>query len=445
MERKRRCIAIYCFKRCFPPNKSFSSVFQVIGIVLFISFSYLIAHQTSSTVQSSFSTNVKSIHQSSNISFTAKDRNNCTDDGESSLRILSSVISRSETINYLGFVLRSHALFYCSVPKVATRTFLTFITYLNIRDELIPLLTNKSTMSNLNSQGKANPFDFNSINQILSFPVKNDSQPSLLSSISILKSFLSLLMDFNKKKVTDFDIWSIYQRKIFPLIRPKTLSNVSQLFSSNFTRVIFVRHPLERLASAYVDKIAPLTNKPFSFYDSIRRAICRKYSSLYLARVQRKFYYVRRRISKKIEEPCHKVVPKFEHFIDYIMSDAVISDVHWYPYSKLCYTCLFKYNFIGKYETIEEDLERLLKYLGLESKDWNNANYFRTGKTREFYKSMYSNLNNQLLCTLKYVYRDDFKLFNYRLEDYLTDKKTIACSPAVEKQLRKTHQKLNLF
>ncbi|CAM4829826.1 unnamed protein product [Rotaria magnacalcarata] len=431
MGRKRILLVIYCFK-------SFSSVFHCIGIVLFISFSYQIVHRISST-------KVRSIHQSSDLTFTVKDHNTCVNDSKLSLRILSSVIFRSDTINYLGFVLRSHSLFYCSVPKVATRTLLTFITYLHIRDDLIPLLTNKSTLSNWNSERKANPFDFNNINQILSYPMKNDSQPSLLNSMLILKSFLSLLMNFNKKNVTDFDIWSIYQRKSFPLIRPQTLSNVSLLFSSNFTRVIFVRHPLERLASAYVDKIASLTNEPFLLYDSIRRAICRKYSSFYLTDAQRKFYRIHRRIPKTIEEPCYNVVPKFEHFIAYIMSNSMINDVHWYPYSKLCYTCLFKYNFIGKYETIEEDLGRLLTYLGLESKDWNNANYFRTGKTREHYKSMYSTLNNQLLCTLKYVYRDDFKLFDYRLEDYLTDKKTITCSPTHERQLRKTYKKLNLY
>ncbi|CAF3905808.1 unnamed protein product, partial [Rotaria magnacalcarata] len=240
---------------------------------------YLFAHKLYQTS----STNVRSTHQSSDIAFTDKDHNTCVDDSKLSLRILSSVIFRSDTINYLGFVLRSHSLFYCSVPKVATRTFLTFVTYLHIRDDLIPLLTNKST-----------------------------------------------------------------------------LTNVSLIFSSNFTRVIFVRHPLERLASAYVDKIASLTNEPFLLYDSIRRAICRKYSSFYLTDAQRKFYRIHRRIPKKIEEPCHNVVPKFEHFIAYIMSNSMINDVHWYPYSKLCYTCLFKYNFIGKYETIEEDLGRLL-------------------------------------------------------------------------------------
>ncbi|CAF4603574.1 unnamed protein product, partial [Rotaria socialis] len=149
----------------FPPKKSFLSVFHCIGIVL---FSYLIVHQ----VYQTSSTYVRSIHQSSDIAFTVKDHNTCVDDSKLSLRLLSSVIFRSDTINYLGFVLRSHSLFYCSVPKVATRTFLTFITYLHIRDDLIPLLTNKSTLSNWNSQRKANPFDFNNINRILSSPMK---------------------------------------------------------------------------------------------------------------------------------------------------------------------------------------------------------------------------------------------------------------------------------
>ncbi|CAM4861837.1 unnamed protein product [Rotaria socialis] len=357
---------------------------------------YLLVH---GVYPKSFPNNVTIIHQPSNISLSnvsssGKDRNNCMNDGKSSIQLLSNLVFRSEIINYLGFILRSKSIFYCSVPKVATRTFLKFITYLHIHDDLIPLLTHNSTLSNWNFQRKLNPFDFNDINQILSSPMKNSSQPSTFDSVSILKLLSSRLTNFNNINVTDFDIWSIYQRKNFPLTRPQTLSDVSLLFSSNFTRAIFVRHPLERLASAYVDKIASLTNEPFSLYDTIRREICRKYSSLYLT-----------------------------------------DDVHWYPYSKLCYACLFKYNFIGKYETIEQDLARLLSKFGLESKHWNNENYFRTGKTKEYYKSIYANLNDQLLCNLKNVYEDDFTLFDYKMEDYLTNKNHISCSPAHKRQL----------
>ena len=59
-------------------------------------------------------------------------------------------ITRSDKmLNYLGFLLRSQSLFYCSVPKVATRTILPFMTYLHARDELLPALTNRSSVTHL--------------------------------------------------------------------------------------------------------------------------------------------------------------------------------------------------------------------------------------------------------------------------------------------------------
>jgi hypothetical protein len=193
------------------------------------------------------------------------------------------------------------------------------------------------------------------------------------------------------------------------------------------TRVIFVRHPFERLASAYIDKITSIKNDSSSLYDSIRRAVCRKYASSYLTASEQASYRKNKRLSKQIFQPCQNVIPSFEHFVDFLMSDSLINDVHWQPYSKLCKACLFKYNFIGKYETMEEDLERLILHLGLNANDWNDKNYFKTGKTQENYKSLYSNLTNRVICDLKEFYKDDFKLFDYRFEDYLIDNRTIQC------------------
>ncbi len=72
-------------------------------------------------------------------------RNQCQDKSNASASTLHNLIRRNNILNYLGFVLRSHSLFYCSVPKVATRTLLTYITYLHIQDELITSFTNNST------------------------------------------------------------------------------------------------------------------------------------------------------------------------------------------------------------------------------------------------------------------------------------------------------------
>jgi len=230
----------------------------------------------------------------------------------------------------------------------------------------------------------------------------------------------------------------MYGKNIFPFIRLRTLSDPSILFSSEYLRVILVRHPFERLASAYVDKISSLNNQPLSTYDNIRRAICRKYSLFYLTHAQRVSYNIHKGLTKKKDEPCQKIVPTFEHFIEYFLSDSIRGDVHWKPYSSLCHVCTLKYNFIGKFETIEEDLSRLTTYLGLESKDWINENYFKSGKTREYYKSMFSNLSQELICCLKYFYKNDFELFNYRIEDYLTNNKTIQCSPKHLRKILKT-------
>ena len=202
------------------------------------------------------------------------------------------------------------------------------------------------------------------------------------------------------------------------------------LFSSKFVRAIFVRHPLERLASAYTDKIGSLKNIPFSYYDTIRRIICRRYSSFYLTNTEQTFYRINKRIVSQMNEPCATIAPTFKHFVEFLLSNSLQHDVHFQSYSNLCRICLFKYNFIGKYETINEDFERLISYLGLKSNDWNHENYFRTGKSRKTYLSMYANLTNELICKLKAFYQKDFELFDYRLEDYLIGKRTVQCSSA---------------
>ncbi|CAF2394539.1 unnamed protein product [Rotaria sp. Silwood2] len=434
------------FLYLFARKKLFLWILYFILTILFVSFSYKRAHQlyrTSFIAQSSFSTRLSNIHQGPNISllnvsFGYKDRNQCFDNSTPSRQTLSKITRQNKLINYLGFVLRSHSLFYCSVPKVATRTLLKFITYLHIRDDLIPLLKDLSTFNNsINSISNLNIFNIAYFNQMLSSSTRNNSPLPTHNSISILESFLSRIMGFNNTNSTRVDLWSMYQRENLPFIRLRTLLDPFILFSSNFTRVIFVRHPFERLASAYVDKIASLKNEPFSLYDSYRRAICRKYSSFYLTKAQKRFYRIYKRISKKMKEPCGKITPTFEHFIHYFMSDSLQDDVHWQPYSKLCHVCLFKYNFIGKYETMKEDLQRLKSYLGLESINLNDAKYFTTGKTKEYYKSLYTNLPNELICNLKYFYEDDFKLFDYRLEDYLADQTIIQCSSSHKRALKK--------
>jgi hypothetical protein len=137
----------------------FLRIFYLTVIVGFISISYktskrlenFISNQIKliSSIANKYPTTVfiplsewTSTDQKSNISF--DNGNKCVDRNGSPRRSLSNVIRYDSTFNYLSFILRSHSLFYCSVPKVATRTLLLFLTYLHIRDDLIPLMMNNS-------------------------------------------------------------------------------------------------------------------------------------------------------------------------------------------------------------------------------------------------------------------------------------------------------------
>jgi hypothetical protein len=98
-------------------------------------------------------------------------RNQCGNTSDPHPNLVSSLVRRSNILDHLGFVLRSQSLFYCSVPKVATRTLLSYITYLHIHDELIHSLKNNST-SYFNSSsglfnGSSSLFNADYLNQIL--------------------------------------------------------------------------------------------------------------------------------------------------------------------------------------------------------------------------------------------------------------------------------------
>ena len=129
----------------------------------------------------------------------------------------------------------------------------------------------------------------------------------------------------------------------------------------------------------------------------------------------------------KLTNHVERKYQQFEHFIEYMMSDSLQNNIHWRPYSVFCDVCRLKYNFIGKYETIQEDVNFLQLKLRVNSIDWNTNNNFSTGKTKEYYKSMYSKVPNHLICWLKDFYKEDLQFFDYRLEDYLTNQQQIDC------------------
>ena len=288
-------------------------------------------------------------------------------------------------LDHLGFVLRPQSFLYCSVPKVATRTIPTFLTYLHIRDELISSSLNSIIVwSTLFKAGE--------LSRLL--PPSN-----IVNDEVLLSSLLNYLSQLSERNATEVDLWLIYQKQALPLLRLRSLIDPSIPFSPSFTRSILVRLPLDRLLSPYTEKIASLQARPFSHYGQLRRSICRHFASSSV-------------IPSQLNEPCVKKRPTFAHFVEYLSSDLSQNDVHWYPYSSLCHVCLFKYNFIGKYETIDDDLRSLISNLGLNASEWNRKNSYSTRRKKDHDRALYAQLSDRTYCFLKSFYpckNDDYK------------------------------------
>ncbi|XP_030622622.1 carbohydrate sulfotransferase 8 [Chanos chanos] len=113
-----------------------------------------------------------------------------------------------------------------------------------------------------------------------------------------------------------------------------------------YTKVLFVREPLERLVSAFRDKF----ESPNSYYHPVfGKPIISKY---------------RVNASKAALKTGSGVT--FREFTQYLLDvhRPVGMDIHWEPVSQLCSPCLLDYDFIGKFETMEEEANFLLKQIG---------------------------------------------------------------------------------
>ncbi|XP_056595194.1 carbohydrate sulfotransferase 8-like isoform X3 [Triplophysa dalaica] len=166
-----------------------------------------------------------------------------------------------------------------------------------------------------------------------------------------------------------------------------------------YTKVIFPREPFERLVSAFRDKF----ENPESYYHTVfGKAIISRY----------------RRNATQVALSTGAGVT-FKEFIQYLLDvhRPVGMDIHWMPVAQLCSPCLLDYDFIGKFETMEEEANFLLRSFGAPSnltfptfKD-RNPNAERTSS--EIMRRYFAQLNVTERQRVYDFYYMDYLLFNY--------------------------------
>uniref|UniRef100_A0A669Q3Z5 Carbohydrate sulfotransferase n=1 Tax=Phasianus colchicus TaxID=9054 RepID=A0A669Q3Z5_PHACC len=179
---------------------------------------------------------------------------------------------------------------------------------------------------------------------------------------------------------------------------------IQEEFLNNYTKVMFTRHPLERLVSAYRDKL--LHFEPY-------------YSTTVANQIKAMF--------RKNKNSSEKV--SFQEFVSFITSKPPNTlDIHWKPMFLLCDPCNIHYDILGKYETLGLDSEQVLKAIGApESLQYPSLKRYGSEKrtnsdiTLEYLRQ----LSSEQIEKIQKLYQMDFLLFNYtvKYENYFSLKR----------------------
>ncbi|XP_045151996.1 carbohydrate sulfotransferase 9 isoform X2 [Echinops telfairi] len=170
---------------------------------------------------------------------------------------------------------------------------------------------------------------------------------------------------------------------------------------NTYTKAVFVRDPMERLVSAFRDKF----EHPNSYYHPVfGKAIIKKYRPNACA------------------EALHSGSGvKFKEFVHYLLDShrPVGMDIHWEKVSKLCYPCWINYDFVGKFETLEEDANYFLQLIGAPKelkfpkfKDRHSSDERTSAQVVSQYLKNLTGTERQLIYDFYYL---DYLMFNYTM------------------------------
>ncbi|XP_042203053.1 carbohydrate sulfotransferase 10-like isoform X2 [Homarus americanus] len=154
-----------------------------------------------------------------------------------------------------------------------------------------------------------------------------------------------------------------------------------------FFKFLMVRHPFQRLLSAYRDK------------------------------VERADHWSLKEFRRHIMNHVRKAMPRASppHTAPSLDTDEFFS--HWAPYWSTCAPCSLHYDVIAKLETVHLDLKHVWQQLGLKQSGvpWSNRNE-RNGSSSQV-NHYYQGLHPRLVARVYQRFALDFHLFQYDILD----------------------------
>ncbi|XP_033746587.1 carbohydrate sulfotransferase 11-like [Pecten maximus] len=214
--------------------------------------------------------------------------------------------------------------------------------------------------------------------------------------------FITLSGKVNSSKLNFGNVHTKYQG-VMKFLRMYSLKEQRQILNK-YKKYIVVRNPLERLLSAYRNKLAGKGIHDYTFRKT-GQEIVKRY-----------------RVNATRESLQNGDDVTFLEFVRYItdVKTRHFND-HWERYTKLCRPCLVKYDFVGKYETLNRDADYILKDIGVppQIRFPRRSEKYSTVETKKTFETFYSQIPAEYIQKLWNVYRADFDLFGYSLSDHL--------------------------
>jgi len=171
-------------------------------------------------------------------------------------------------------------------------------------------------------------------------------------------------------------------------------------------RFMVVRHPFERILSAYRDKLEDLA-RDLEARDGF-------YYTMYGKHIVAEYREHRGNRTQQGREPT------WREFVTYLLNTPVTKfDEHWMPIWMLCSPCIVRYDVIAKMESFSEDTQFTLAQAGLEAKltvEWKHRT--GTGGSSDTIAEYFSQLTQSEVAALFRKYQLDFELYGYDPEPY---------------------------
>lgn len=199
---------------------------------------------------------------------------------------------------------------------------------------------------------------------------------------STIKTTLQRL-ELDEPSFTRKDFEDLHKRDFSPLLNVKQIPDINAFVQrKDIFKFCFVRNPYDRVLSAYLDKIAGNTQH-------------KKEILLELGR----------------NENALDTKVSFSQFINVLSKQTIVNmNTHWKPQYYQTFQDYIEYDFIGKFENISEDFEKVgtnispdfHKYYTTEKRHSTNANT----KINEYY-------TDDLKKRVYAIYEKDFEYFGY--------------------------------